>query len=195
VPPAEWPATITVAGSTPIALRRDAGLAAAKIIQYLRGLALELGGDQRATCGVIHFEPEIINVIPGKAVFTIDLRNTDEAMLKESERRLRAYAAELAKQDSVDIDLRLLSYVPPQAFDPQVVKTVEAAAQMLGYAHRRMISGAGHDAQIMARKYPVGMIFIPSRAGVSHSPAEYSSPEDMAAGANVLLQTVLELAK
>jgi len=183
------------AGTTPIALRRDAGLAAAKIIQYLRELALDLGGDQRATCGILRFEPEIINVIPGKAVFTIDLRNTDETALKESEQRLRAYALELAKQDGVDIDLRLLSYVPPQAFDPRVVETVEGAAQMLGYAHRRMISGAGHDAQIMARKYPAGMIFIPSRGGVSHNPAEYSSPEDLAAGANVLLQTVLELAK
>ncbi|MFZ5908806.1 MAG: Zn-dependent hydrolase [Chloroflexota bacterium] len=183
------------AGTTPIALRRDAGLAAAKIIQHLRGLALDLGGDQRATCGVIRFEPEIINVIPGKAVFTVDLRNTDETALKESEQRLRAYAAGLAKQDGVDIDLRLLSYVPPQAFDPRVVETVEEAAQMLGYAHRRMISGAGHDAQIMARKYPVGMIFIPSRGGVSHSPAEYSSPADLAAGANVLLQTVLGLAE
>ncbi|MFZ5821208.1 MAG: Zn-dependent hydrolase [Chloroflexota bacterium] len=182
------------AGTTPIALRRDAGLAAAKTIQYLRELALNLGGDQRATCGVIRFEPEIINVIPGKAVFTIDLRNTDETALKESEQRLRAYAAGLAKQDGVDIDLRLLSYVPPQAFDPRVVETVEGAARMLGYAHRRMISGAGHDAQVMARKYPVGMIFIPSRGGVSHSPAEYSSPEDLAAGANVLLQTVLGLA-
>jgi N-carbamoyl-L-amino-acid hydrolase len=183
------------AGTTPIALRRDAGLAAAKIIQYLRELTLDLGGDQRATCGVIRFEPEIINVVPGKAVFTIDLRNTDETALKEAEQRLRAYAEELAKQDGVDIDMRLLSYVPPQAFDPRVIETVEGAAQMLGYAHRRMISGAGHDAQIMARKYPVGMIFIPSRGGVSHSPAEYSSPEDLAAGANVLLQTVLELAK
>jgi len=182
------------AGTTPMALRRDAGLAAAKVIQYLRQLALDLGGDQRATCGILRFEPNVINVIPGRAVLTIDLRNSDETALQEAERRVRAYAAALAKQEEVEIEIRLLSYVRPQAFDARVVEAVEAAAQRLGYPHRRMLSGAGHDAQIMARKYPTGMIFVPSRGGVSHSPLEYSHPADLEAGANVLLHTVLELA-
>jgi len=183
------------AGTTPLELRRDAGLAAAKIIQYQRELALDLGGNQRATCGIIRFEPNIINVIPGKAILTVDLRNTDDAALKEAERRLRAFAADLAKQDDVTIDIRLMVHVPSEKFDLRVVETIEQSAQELSYSFRRMISGAGHDAQIMARKYPAGMIFVPSRGGISHSPAEYSSPKDMEAGANVLLQTVLKLAE
>lgn len=182
------------AGTTPLELRRDAGLAAAKIIQYQRELALDLGGNQRATCGIIRFEPNIINVIPGKAIFTVDLRNTDDAALKEAERRLRVFAADLAKQDGVTIDIRLMVHVPSEKFDRRMVETIEQSAKELSYSNRRMISGAGHDAQIMARKYPTGMIFVPSRGGISHSPAEYSSPEDMEAGANVLLQTVLKLA-
>jgi N-carbamoyl-L-amino-acid hydrolase len=187
--------TANHAGTTPIELRRDAGLAAAKVIQYLRELALDLGGGQRATCGIIRFEPEIINVIPGRAAFTVDLRNTDAAALEEAEQRLRAYLAELAKQENVEIDIQLMVRIPPEKFDPRIVQTVEQSASELGYPNRRMISGAGHDAQIMARKYPVGMIFVPSRGGISHSPAEYSSPEDLEAGANVLLNTVLKLAE
>ncbi|GAB4505290.1 MAG: Zn-dependent hydrolase [Anaerolineales bacterium] len=182
------------AGTTPIALRRDAGLAAAKIIQYLRQLALDLGGDQRATCGIIRLEPNVINVIPGRAVFTIDLRNSDESVLQEAEQRLRTYATYISKQEGVEIEIRPLSYARPQAFDPRIVDAVAETAQRLGYPHKRMPSGAGHDAQIMARKYPTGMIFIPSRGGVSHSPLEYSSPTDLEAGANVLLHTVLKLA-
>lgn len=182
------------AGTTPLALRRDAGLAAAKIIQYLRQLALDLGGEQRATCGVLRFEPNVINVIPGRAVFTIDLRNGDESALQEAERRLRAYVVDLVRQEGVEVEIRLLSYVSPQAFDLRVVEAVEESARRLGYAHKRMPSGAGHDAQIMARKYPAGMIFVPSRGGVSHSPLEYSHPADLEAGANVLLHTVLNLA-
>lgn len=183
------------AGTTPTELRRDAGLAAAKIIQHLRQIALDLGKNQRATCGILRFEPEIINVIPGKATLTVDLRNTDETALQEAEQRLRAFTGHLAQEDHVEIEIRPLAYTRPQKFDPHVTDIIARAAQMLGYSHRRMVSGAGHDAQIMARKYPAAMIFIPSRGGVSHSPAEYSSPEDLAAGANVLLHTVLKLAE
>ncbi len=182
------------AGTTPIALRRDAGLVSAKIIQYLRQLALDLGGDQRATCGILRFEPNVINVIPGRAVLTIDLRNSDENVLQEAERRLRAYLADLSRQEGVEIDVRLLSYACPQAFAAHIVEAVEEAAEGLGYSHRRMTSGAGHDAQIMARKYPAGMIFVPSRGGISHSPFEYSNPADLETGANVLLHAALKLA-
>lgn len=183
------------AGTTPTELRRDAGLAAAKIIQHLRQIALDLGKNQRATCGLLRFEPEIINVIPGKATLTVDLRNTDETALQEAEQRLRAFSGHLAQEDHVEIEIRPLAYTRPQTFDPHVTDIIACAAQMLGYSHRRMVSGAGHDAQIMARKYPAAMIFIPSHGGVSHSPAEYSSPEDLAAGANVLLHTLLKLAE
>jgi N-carbamoyl-L-amino-acid hydrolase len=183
------------AGTTPTELRRDAGLAAAKIIQYLRQIALDLGGNQRATCGILKFEPEIINVIPGKATLTVDLRNTEAEALQEAERRLRAFADHLIRDDHVEIAIRQLAYTRPERFAPQITEVIARSTQALGYSYRRMVSGAGHDAQIMARKYPTAMIFIPSRGGVSHSPQEYSSPEDIEAGANVLLHTVLELAE
>ncbi len=183
------------AGTTPTELRRDAGLAAARIIQYLRQIALDLGGNQRATCGILHFEPEIINVIPGKATLTVDLRNTDAEALQEAEQRLRAFAARLMQDDQVEIEIRQLAYTRPEKFAPQVTEIIARSAQRLGYSYRRMVSGAGHDAQIMARKYPTAMIFVPSRGGISHSPQEYSRPEDLEAGANVLLHTVLELAE
>lgn len=182
------------AGTTPMHLRRDAGLVAAKVIVYLRELAQDLGGNQRATCGIIRFEPEIINVIPNKAIFSIDLRNTDAQALYEAQQRLRSFSSSLVEQENVEISIQQLVHVPPESFDPRVVETIVHSVAALGCSHRRMISGAGHDAQIMARKYPVGMIFIPSRGGVSHSPDEYSSPADLEAGANVLLQAVMNLA-
>ncbi len=182
------------AGTTPMDLRRDAGLAAARIAAYLRDLAAELGPDQRATCGMIAFRPNVINVIPGEARLSVDLRNPDEAVLRQAEQRLAAFIQRVAAEERVEAETRRLVYVAPARCDPDVVAVIEAAAASLGLSCRRMTSGAGHDAQILARRFPTAMIFIPSRGGVSHSPAEYSSPDDLAAGANVLLQTVLKLA-
>lgn len=182
------------AGTTPMDLRRDAGLVAARIIAYLRDLATDLGPDQRATCGMVAFQPNVINVIPGEARLSVDLRNTDEAALQQAEERLATFIERVAAQEGVEAALRRLVYVSPARCDPGVVAVIEAAAARLGLSCRRMASGAGHDAQILARHFPAAMIFIPSRDGISHSPAESSSPEDLAAGANVLLQTVLTLA-
>lgn len=182
------------AGTTPIELRRDAGLAAAKLIQSLREIALSTGGDQRATCGRIAFEPNAINVIPGKTILSVDLRNPDGGALVRAEQRLYDRAKEIEASDGVTISTRALEHVLPVKFDPGVVGTIEQAARELGIPSRRMVSGAGHDAQLMAAMCPAGMIFIPSRAGISHSPDEYSSPEDLETGANVLMQAALKLA-
>jgi N-carbamoyl-L-amino-acid hydrolase len=182
------------AGTTPIDLRRDAGLVAAKMIESLREIAIDIGGEQRATCGMIAFEPNAINVIPSKAVFTVDLRNSDGAALKEAEERLYACAKELEASDSVSISFQDLEHVPPVKFDPAVVDVIEEAAKELGIPAKRMVSGAGHDAQLLAEMCPTAMIFVPSRDGISHSPAEYSSPEDLERGANVLLHAALKLA-
>jgi len=182
------------AGTTPIELRRDAGLAAARMIASLREIALEVGGEQRATCGMIAFEPNAINVIPSKAVFTVDLRNSDGVALKEAEERLHARAREIETSDNVSITFRDLEHVSPVKFDPAVIEVIEGAAKELGIPARRMVSGAGHDAQLLAGMYPTAMIFIPSREGISHSPDEYSSPEDLERGANVLLHAALKLA-
>lgn len=181
------------AGTTPMDLRRDAGLVAARIIAYLRDLAADLGPEQRATCGMIAFHPNVINVIPDEARLSVDLRHTDEAALRQAEERLAAFIERTAAQEGVEAGICRLVYVSPARCDAGVVAVIEAAAARLGFSCRRMASGAGHDAQILARHFPAAMIFIPSRDGISHSPAEYSSPEDLAAGANVLLQTVLTL--
>ena len=182
------------AGTTPIDLRRDAGLAAAKLIESLREIAISIGGNQRATCGMIAFEPNAINVIPGKAVLSVDLRNSDGAALIQAEELLYARAKEIEASDGVDITIRALEHVLPVEFDPMVVNTIEQTAGKLGISSRRMISGAGHDAQLMASMCPTAMIFVPSREGISHSPAEYSSPEELETGANVLLHAALKLA-
>jgi N-carbamoyl-L-amino-acid hydrolase len=182
------------AGTTPTDLRHDAGLAAAKIITHLREIAVSLGGNQRATCGMISFQPNAINVIPGKAVFTVDLRHSDGEALKQAEAMLVAYVKKLEAEEGVSVDTHALEHVKPVQFHPLAVEAIEQAVQGLGLNYQRMVSGAGHDAQLMAHAYPAAMIFVPSREGISHSPKEFTSPEDLAQGADVLLNAVFDLA-
>ena len=182
------------AGTTPNDLRRDAGLVAAKLIQFMREIATDIGGEQRATCGMIAFEPNAINVIPSKATFTIDLRNSDGEALAEAEERLYSHAKELEKSDGVNVTFRSLEHVPPVKFDPAIVDAIKQTTKKLGIRSHRIVSGAGHDAQLMASMCPTAMIFVPSRDGISHSPDEYTSPKDLETGANVLLHTALKLA-
>lgn len=183
------------AGTTPMHLRRDAGLAAARLIASLREIALSTGEDQRATCGMLAFEPNAINVIPGRVTLSVDLRNPDGEALMRAEERLYACAREIEASDGVSISIHPLEHILPVQFDPSVVATIEQVASDSGIPFRRMVSGAGHDAQLVAGMCPAAMIFIPSRAGVSHSPAEYSSPEELETGANVLLHAALKLCK
>lgn len=183
------------AGTTPIALRRDAGLVAAEIAVFLRRLALELGHPQVATVGALTLTPNLINVVPNKAVLTLDLRNTDEAILQQAEARAFAMVEELAAREGVRASRRSLARFAPVAFDAAIVAQVEAHARALGHSVRRMPSGAGHDAQMFAPNCPSGMIFVPSVEGISHNVAERTAPEHLEAGANVLLQTLLELAE
>jgi N-carbamoyl-L-amino-acid hydrolase len=182
------------AGTTPIEMRRDAGLAAAKLVEKIREIAVKIGGDQRSTCGMIKYFPNAINVIPGKAVLTVDLRNSSEAGLAEAERQLKACSKEIEISENVSVEVKMLEKVAAVEFDKNVVSTLEQVAASLGVQFRRMISGAGHDAQLMARICPTAMIFIPSIGGISHSPEEYSSPEALADGGNVLLHALLSLA-
>lgn len=181
------------AGTTPTYMRRDAGLTAARIITYLREIANTLGENQRATCGMITFSPNAINVIPAEAVMSIDLRNSDESILKQSDLLLEGFLKKVAQEDGTIITTRPLAWVKPEACHPNVISTVTEAAQELGYSQRSMISGAVHDALMLAKYCPTGMIFVPSKKGISHNAAEYTSPEELEAGANVLLQTILKL--
>ena len=182
------------AGTTPIDLRQDAGLAAAKMIASIREIATIIGGEQRATCGMIAFEPNAINVIPGVAIFTVDLRNSDGEALIKAEEHLYVRAKEIEASDGVTISIHALEHVLPVKFDPAIVDIIEQTATALDIPSLRMVSGAGHDAQLLAIMCPTAMIFVPSRDGISHNPAEYSSPEDLETGANMLLHAALKLA-
>jgi len=182
------------AGTTPMRLRHDAGYVACAIAHRAREIARELGGDQVATVGAITLSPNLVNVIANRAVFTVDLRNTDEALLQEAERHLQTFATEVAAAEGVTLTQRTLARFAPVAFDPAVVSLVEETARGLGHTVRRMPSGAGHDAQMLARVCPAGMVFVPSVGGISHNVQEFTAATDIEAGANVLLQTLLKLA-
>jgi len=182
------------AGTTPMRLRHDAGHCAAAVAVFLRRLADEMGGNQVATVGALTLHPNLINVIAARAELTVDLRNTDEALLQQAERRLAQFLAELAKEEGVGIEARRLARFEPVHFDASVADLISRQARRLGYPQRPMTSGAGHDAQMLARLCPAAMIFVPSVKGISHNPAEHTAPEHLAAGANVLLHTLLELA-
>lgn len=182
------------AGTTPMRLRHDAGYVAARLSTFVRDLANEIGGNQVGTIGSVKLFPDLINVIPNKAVVTVDVRNTDEAKLQEAERRVDAFVAEAAKAEGCTAESRRLARFEPVIFDADMAAMIERTAKDLGFSVRRMTSGAGHDAQMMQRVAPTAMIFVPSVGGISHNVREFTRPEDLEAGANVLLQVMLELA-
>jgi len=182
------------AGTTPMALRHDPGLVACRAAAFVRELALELGHPQVGTVGRIELDPNLVNVVPATATFTVDVRNTDNDVLLEAERRIAEFIEGAAAEEGVSVASRKLARFDPVAFDPAVIDKVEAAAGALGHSVKRMPSGAGHDAQMLARVCPTGMIFVPSHKGISHNPAEHTDPSDIEAGANVLLNVLMELA-
>lgn len=181
------------AGTTPMRLRHDPAYAAGAVIDFVRGLTERLGGNPLGTCGAIELSPNLINVIPSRARLTVDLRNTDEAELQRAETELAAFTAELAAREGVRLEARRLARFEPVVFHDRVHKAVGNVARELGYSVQDITSGAGHDAQMLARICPAGMIFVPSARGISHNPAEHTEPADLEAGANVLLHTMLAL--
>jgi beta-ureidopropionase / N-carbamoyl-L-amino-acid hydrolase len=182
------------AGTTPMRLRHDAAYAAAEITTFVRRLAAELGGHQVGTVGRLDLHPDLVNVVAARATMTVDLRNTDDAVLAEAERRLRAHVAEVAEAEGIEASWRRLARFEPVPFDPTIVDLVERIADKHGHSVMRMPSGAGHDAQMLARVCPTGMVFVPSRGGISHNPAEHTDPEHLAAGAQVLADVLVDLA-
>ena len=176
-------------------MRHDAGYVAAEIASFVRRLATEMGANQVATVGALTLSPNLINVVADQAVMTVDLRNTDETRLQEAERLLFAFVTRIAACEGVTVKHRLLARFEPVDFNPHMVARVEQIATDLGLPVKRLPSGAGHDAQIMAAVCPACMIFVPSSKGISHNVEEYTSPEDLIAGANVLLRLLFELAE
>jgi N-carbamoyl-L-amino-acid hydrolase len=146
------------------------------------------------TVGRFDVHPNLVNVVAATVTMTVDVRNTDESLLQDAERRLAEFVATVADEEQVDVRSRTLARFEPVEFDPAMVDVVELAARRLGHSTRRMPSGAGHDAQMLARVCPSAMIFTPSVDGLSHNIAEYTAPDDVEAGANVLLHVLLEQA-
>ena len=181
------------AGTTPTRLRHDAGLSAARVATFLRDQVVAADPSTVATVGSIRFHPNVINVIPSRAILTVDLRDPDEARLQAAESRLREFLELLATEDGVSISTQSLARFEPVIFDPGLVETIERAAQRRQFSCRRMTSGAGHDAQMMARVCPSAMIFVPSRDGISHNPREHTDETDLLKGAAVLLDVASKL--
>jgi N-carbamoyl-L-amino-acid hydrolase len=182
------------AGTTPMRLRHDPGYVAARISTLVRDLTHEFGEPQVGTVGAITLVPNLVNVVPSTATMTVDLRNTDDEILQRAETKFRGFVATTAEAEGVGIETRTLARFEPVEFDGRVIDIVERAAGALGLSSRRMPSGAGHDAQMFARICPTAMIFTKSVNGISHNVTEYTEPEDLEAGTNVLLQTMLVLA-
>jgi N-carbamoyl-L-amino-acid hydrolase len=183
------------AGTTAMNNRRDALLAAAKFIEAVNRIVTSIPGRQVGTVGKIQAFPGAPNVIPGKVILTLELRDLDAAKIQMLYQKIRAEADQIATASKVTFDFKELNTNIPAPTDPRIRAIIDSAAKELGLTTKQMPSGAGHDAQDMARIGPVGMIFIPSIGGISHSPKEFSRPKDIENGANVLLGAVMKLDK
>ena len=182
------------AGPTPMALRKDAMQVAAKIMQEVVAAALRYPPHGRGTVGMVQVFPNSRNVIPGRVKFSIDLRNATDALVDGMAAEVKAFAAKLAAETGLSVDIQPSSAYPAQQFHPDCVDAVGRAAQKLGYSNMPAVSGAGHDAVYMAQLAPAGMIFIPCKDGISHNEIEDAKPEHITAGCNVLLHAMLERA-
>ncbi|HLJ29225.1 MAG TPA: Zn-dependent hydrolase [Candidatus Angelobacter sp.] len=183
------------AGTTPMNQRHDALLSAARLIEKVNQVVTSVPGRQVGTVGWIRVEPGAYNVIPGRTVLGLELRDLDEKKINEMFDRIRAEATQIGALNGTRFSFTEPTMTHPALTDKNFQKLIDNSAKQLGFSTKLMPSGAGHDAQEIARIGPVGMIFIPSIGGISHAPKEFSRPEDIENGANVLLHTVLEFDK
>lgn len=184
------------AGTTPMELRKDAGLAAARLACHLADMCAsgEYGPHMRATMGRVDPVPGLVNIVAGRVVCTVDLRNPDDEAMARSERDLAAWLGELSERMGVTVEARQTARTPHVPFADDVMAILEGSIKEHGYSYQRLISGAGHDAQELASLCPTGMVFVPGEhEGISHNPREYSTPEACERGAQVLLDAVLTL--
>jgi beta-ureidopropionase / N-carbamoyl-L-amino-acid hydrolase len=181
------------AGTTPMNQRRDALLAAAKYVEAVNRVVTSVPGRQVGTVGKIQAFPGAYNVIPGKVTTSLGLRDLDPAKTQMLFQKIQAEVQQIEKATGTQFEFTQINLTPPAPTDVRVRRVIDEAAKQLGFTTKFMPSGAGHDAQEMAHLGPVGMIFIPSVDGISHSPREFSRPEDVTNGTNVLLHTLLKL--
>jgi N-carbamoyl-L-amino-acid hydrolase len=182
------------AGPTPMALRKDALQVSTRIMQEVVAAAHRHTPHGRGTVGMVQVFPNSRNVIPGRVKFSIDLRNSTDALVDLMADEVKAFATKIALESGLQIAIELVSSYPAQVFHSDCVDAVARAAEKLGYSHMPVVSGAGHDAVYMAKLAPSGMIFIPCKNGISHNEIEDAKPEHITAGCNVLLHAMLERA-
>lgn len=182
------------AGTTPMSFRQDALVAAAKVIGLVEEIALDYAPHAVGTVGALSVSPNSRNTIPGQVNFSVDIRHPEEKIVQAMGEKLQAHAKNVAKARNVTIEIEEIWHKPPISFDKNCVSAVAGATQKLGYSSQEIVSGAGHDACQVCEIVPTAMIFVPCAEGVSHNEAESAEPEDLEAGCNVLLHTVLEVA-
>ena len=174
------------AGTTPMAMRHDALAGAAAMIQAIESIARSLGAPAVATVGKIRAEPDQMNVIPGRVVFTVDLRHADLGARRALEERIRSICGTVASERGLKLEMLVLQEKPPVPMHPDVRSVLARAAGESGVKATELVSGAGHDAQILAPRCKVGMLFVPSVGGRSHCPEESTRPEHLERGTAVL---------
>jgi len=182
------------AGPTPMHLRRDAMLGAARMVEAVNRIALQHQPHGRGTVGHLRVKPNSINVVPGEVNFSVDIRHAEAGGLDAMEEALRTEFARIATEGRLEVAIADVSRFAPTAFDCGMVDAVREAAGRLGLPHMDIVSGAGHDAVYLARLAPTAMIFVPCENGISHNEIENASPQDLEAGCNVLLHAMLAAA-
>jgi N-carbamoyl-L-amino-acid hydrolase len=183
------------AGPTPMNRRKDALVGASRVVQEVNRIGLDNQPYACATVGLMQVSPNSRNVIPGQVFFAVDFRHPDDEVLSKMDAELRAYCEKMCTDAGLELDLKEIWYSPPVAFDAGCVNAVRQGATEAGMPHMDIVSGAGHDACYINRVAPTGMIFVPCADGISHNEAESATPEDLAAGCNVLLHAMLERAQ
>jgi len=182
------------AGTTPMDMRRDALAGAAAMMQAVESIARSLGKPAVATVGKLEVEPDQINVVPGKVVFTVDLRHSDLGGRRALEERIRSLCTTISQERRLGLAIRTLQEKPPVTMDSDVRALLARAAKECGVQAPEMVSGAGHDAQVLAARCKVGMLFVPSIGGRSHCPEEATKAEHVELGTTVLMRALQKIA-
>ncbi|MEH6527430.1 MAG: Zn-dependent hydrolase [Sneathiella sp.] len=182
------------AGPTPMVRRKDALVAASKMVTEVNRIGLDNQPFACSTVGLLQSSPNSRNTIPGSVFFTVDFRHPKDEILSKMDAELRAFCTKTAEEGGFEMEFEEIWYSPPVEFDEACVNAVRNGADAAGYGNMDIISGAGHDACYISRVAPTGMIFVPCENGISHNEEEEATPEDLAAGCNVLLHAIVERA-
>lgn len=181
------------AGTTPMEYRKDALVAAAMVVTTVRDSIRKYGGKLVGTVGSFEVFPGAPNIVPGLVVMTIELRGPSQQVLDEAAKKILSLAHEACDLNGVSFEAKETVHNEPTSMHPKMIHAIEDKCRKMGVSYRRMYSGAGHDAMWMAKRWPTGMIFVPSAGGVSHSPQEFTNKGHVGLGAQVLLETILRL--